>query len=81
MNTKSSKKIVPATVFATIIVLLTFAVMSTTVSANGLSKTLDPTEGGLGTEVTVIIDVTVGASNLPHHHQLRSGPSNLCDRV
>ena len=60
MNTKNSKKIVPATVFAAIIVLLAFAVMSTTVSAQ-VEKTLDPVEGGLGTEVTVTIDVTVGA--------------------
>jgi len=64
MKTKSSKKILPATVFALIIVLSAFAVMCTTVSANGgkLDKILVPDEGGLGTVVNVTIDnVTVGA--------------------
>ena len=62
MKTKSSKKVLPATVFATIIVLSAFLVMCTTVSAQGsLDKTLDPIEGDLGDVVNVTINVTVGA--------------------
>ena len=62
MKTKSSKKILPATVFALIIVLSAFLVMCTTVSAQGsLDKTLDPIEGDLGDVVNVTINVTVGA--------------------
>jgi hypothetical protein len=60
----SSKKILPTTVFALIIVFSAFAVMCTTVSANDgeLEKGLNPEEGGLGTVVNVTIDnVTVGA--------------------
>jgi hypothetical protein len=61
MNIKNSKKIVPATVFAAIIVLLAFAVMSTTVSANnGLTKTLDSYTGDLGDVVHVTISGEVG---------------------
>ena len=64
MKTKNSKKIVPATVFAAIIVLLAFAVMCTTVSAlNTLNKTLDPVRGGLGDVVNVTIDVNVTAED------------------
>jgi uncharacterized repeat protein (TIGR01451 family) len=59
MNIKNSKKIVPATVFAAIIVLLAFSVMSTTVSAqDNLVTTLFPVEGDLGDVVDVRIDVT-----------------------
>jgi uncharacterized repeat protein (TIGR01451 family) len=61
MNIKNSKKIVPTTVFAAIIVLLAFAVMSTTTAITQEDKlvtTLDPVSGGLGDVVDVRIDVT-----------------------
>jgi hypothetical protein len=63
MNIKNSKKIVPATVFAAIIVLLAFAVMmmSTTASMtqDKLVTTLNPEKGHLGDVVKVTIDVNV----------------------
>ena len=61
LKIKSSKKIVPATVFAAIIVILAFAVMCTSVSAlNTLEKTLDPDEGNLGdvVNVTIVVNLT-----------------------
>ena len=61
MKTKSSKKILPATVFALVIVLSAFAVMSTTVSAQlpQLTKELNPEGGDLGDAVNVNISVNV----------------------
>jgi len=63
MNTKSSKKILPATVFAAIIVLSAFAVMCTTVSASGpqIVKGVSESEVYLGDIITVTLDVEVPA--------------------